>query len=389
MKASSLTGSSLMLVLGGVSALGSLGIHSVVPALPAAATDLNVAPGLMQLAISVYLMALAIGQLLGGWLSDFRGRRRVLVAGTALYVCGAFAAAAAPGLGLLLAARIAQGLGGACGVVVARSIVVDLAAAHETTGRLAILATIGFVSPALAPLAGGLVVEFGSWRLIFLVLGGLGLLGLLGALRIPDAGRAGAIDRERLSLRAFRLLIGNRTFRHYALINTSATIGLFVFLTASSFLLRDLYRLHGAEAGIVYLFVASGVVLGALAVGRLERRRAGRALALGTRLYLAGVVAMLICGLAVSHVAGLVGPMMIVGIGSGMMGPSCLAGALRADPRYVGTASSLFGALQIAGGASASVLVAALYRPSVLAVALPLCAAAIVAFATARLSPAR
>jgi MFS transporter, DHA1 family, multidrug resistance protein len=388
MKARPLMGPSLMLVLGGLSALGSLGIHSFVPALPAAAAELNVAPGLMQLAISVYLVALAIGQLLGGWLSDFRGRRQVLVSGAALYVCGSLAAAAAPGFGPLLAARVAQGLGGACGLVVARSIVVDLAAAEETTGRLAILATIGFVSPALAPLAGGLLVEFGSWRLIFLTLGGLGLVGLVGALRIPETRRA-APGRDHLSPHAFLILLGNAIFRRYALINTSATIGMFVFLTASPFLLRDLYALHGAQAGLAYLLVACGVVLGALTVGPLERTRAGRGLAIGTSFYLAGAGAMLACSLVASQVAGLVGPMMIVGIGSGMIGPSCLSGALRADARYVGTASSLFGALQIAGGASASVLAAALYGSSILVVALPLCAAAIVVFAAARFSRSR
>jgi MFS transporter, DHA1 family, multidrug resistance protein len=387
MKAPPAIGLSLMLVLGGLSALGSLGIHALVPALPAAAADLEVAPGPMQLAVSFYLGALAVGQLLGGWLSDFRGRRRVLLAGAALYVCGSLAAALAPGLGLLLAARVAQGIGGACGLVVARSIVVDLAGAEETTSRLAILATIGFVSPALAPLVGGLLVELGSWRLVFAALGGLGLLGLLGALRIPET--RGLAARDPLSIGAFAVLLGNGRFRRYALINTSATIGMFVFLTASAFLLRDLYQLHGAEAGLPYLLVACAVASGALLVGRLERRREGRGLAIGVSLYLTGAAAMLVAGLAADHVAALIGPMMVVGLGSGMIGPACLSGALRADPLYVGTASSLFGALQIAGGAGASMLAAALYRPSVLAVAAPLLAAATCVFLAAWLSRPR
>jgi len=387
MKAPPAIGLSLMLILGGLSALGSLGIHALVPAMPAAAADLDVAPGLMQLAISVYLGALAVGQLFGGWLSDFQGRRRVLLAGAGLYVFGSLAAALAPGLGLLLAARVAQGIGGACGLVVARSIVVDLAGAEDTTSRLAILATIGFVSPALAPLAGGVLVELGSWRLVFAVLGGLGLVGLLGALRIPEA--RGLAERDRLSAGAFVSLLANGTFRRYALINIGATIGMFVFLTASAFLLRDLYQLHGAEAGLPYLLVACGVASGALLVGRLERKRGGRGLAIGISLYFAGAAAMLVYGLVADNVVALVGPMVFVGLGSGMIGPTCLSGALRADSRYIGTASSLFGALQIAGGAGASLLAAALYRPSVLAVAAPLLTAATIMVLIAWLSRPR
>ncbi len=386
MRSAPAIGLSLMLVLGGLSALGSLGIHSIVPALPAAAAELGVAPGPMQLAVTVYLAALAIGQLLSGWLSDTHGRRRILIAGAALYVCGSLAAAAAPGLMPLLAARIVQGVGGACGLVVARSVIVDLAPAEDTTGRLAILATISFASPALAPLAGGLLVEFGSWRLIFLCLGGLGLLGLIGAIRIPETRPAPGPGRDRVSAGAFRVLAGNADFRRYALVNTAATIGMFVFLTASSFLLLDLYGLHGHETGIVYLLVACGVVAGALSVGRVERGRPGRGLATGAILYLAGACAMLGCALVTDHLAALVAPMMLTGIGSGMLGPSCLSGALRADDRYVGTASSLFGALQIAGGATASVIAAALYRPSLLAVALPLFLAALTVCACALLS---
>lgn len=378
---------SSMLVLGGLSALGSLGIHSIIPAFPAAAAELGVAPGPMQLAVTVYLAALAVGQLLSGWLSDSHGRRRILIVGAALYVTGSFAAAAAPGLAPLLAARIVQGIGGACGLVVARSIVVDLAAAEDTAGRLGILATIGFVSPALAPLAGGLLVEFGSWRLIFLCLGALGLLGLIGASRIPETRPetrpATGPARDRVPVGAFRLLAGNAAFRRYALINIAATMGMFVFLTASSFLLLDRYGLHGHETGIVYLLVACGVVAGALSVGRIERGRPGRGLATGAVLYLTGASAMLGCALITDHVAALVVPMMLTGIGSGLLGPACLAGALRADSRYVGTASSLFGALQIAGGATASIAAAALYRPSLFAVAVPLFLAALTVCACA------
>ncbi|RZJ95994.1 MAG: MFS transporter, partial [Novosphingobium sp.] len=116
-------GLATILALAAISAMGSMAIHMLVPALPALAHELDLRPEQAQLAISVYLAGLGGGQLLAGPLVDRVGRRPVLLAGLALYIAGALASALAPGLPLLLAARLVQAVGGAAGVVTARVMV--------------------------------------------------------------------------------------------------------------------------------------------------------------------------------------------------------------------------------------------------------------------------
>ncbi|MGZ8361851.1 MAG: MFS transporter, partial [Allosphingosinicella sp.] len=112
----------IVALLAALSALGSLGIHAFVPALPDVSRDLGTPAGLVQLGISLYLAGLVAGQLGGGWSSDLFGRKRVLVIGSILYVAGAVACAVAPGILTFVAGRMVQGIGGGCALVVSRAV---------------------------------------------------------------------------------------------------------------------------------------------------------------------------------------------------------------------------------------------------------------------------
>ncbi|HJS87912.1 MAG TPA: MFS transporter, partial [Acetobacteraceae bacterium] len=105
-----------------VTAVGTLGMHLIVPALPATAQALGVSESAIQLTITLYLIGLAAGQLLYGPLSDRFGRRPVLIGGLALFTAAGTLAALAPTAGTLIAARVAQALGGCAGIVLGRAI---------------------------------------------------------------------------------------------------------------------------------------------------------------------------------------------------------------------------------------------------------------------------
>ena len=110
-------------LLASVTFSGTLAMHIFVPALPLAATDLAASPGAMQLTISVYILGLAIGQLLYGPLSDRFGRRPVLLVGLLLYSIAGLVSALAPDVRILVAARLFQAIGGCSGLVLGRAIV--------------------------------------------------------------------------------------------------------------------------------------------------------------------------------------------------------------------------------------------------------------------------
>lgn len=136
-----------LLVLVTISA--SISMHLFVPALPSAAADLHVGATRMQMAISVYLLGLAVGQLVWGPLSDAWGRRIVLLAGLACFALGGVIAACAPDLPTLLAARVLQALGASTGMVVGRAIIRDTTEGEDMVRRLALLSLMIVISPGL------------------------------------------------------------------------------------------------------------------------------------------------------------------------------------------------------------------------------------------------
>src|SRR4051794_2137772 len=116
----------LVVVLGALSAFGPLSIDMYLPALPELADDLGAAPSLVQLTLTACLLGLAAGQLLGGPISDARGRRGPLLVGLCVYVVASALCALAPSVGVLIGLRFVQGLAGAFGIVIGRAVVRDL-----------------------------------------------------------------------------------------------------------------------------------------------------------------------------------------------------------------------------------------------------------------------
>src|SRR6185312_10382607 len=142
------------LLLVAMTACGTLGMHIIIPALPDTARALNISISTVQLTITLYLIGLAIGQLVYGPLSDRLGRRPVLLAGLSLFTAASVATAVAPNATVLIGARVLQSLGGCAGLVLGRAAVRDGATAETAAGRLALLTLVMSMVPAVAPAIG-------------------------------------------------------------------------------------------------------------------------------------------------------------------------------------------------------------------------------------------
>src|SRR5947209_16003657 len=116
----------LILLLGGLTALGPFTVDTYLSAFPEIARDLSASDSGVQLTLTAALTGLALGQLIVGPLSDRWGRRRPLLAGGVVYTAASIGCAVAPSVGALTALRLLQGLAGAAGVVIARAVVRDL-----------------------------------------------------------------------------------------------------------------------------------------------------------------------------------------------------------------------------------------------------------------------
>lgn len=341
-----------MLVLALVAALGSMAIHMLVPALPMLAQDLHTGPAASQLAISVYLVALGTAQLAAGRAVDWLGRRPVLLAGLGLYALGGLGCALASHLWVLLAARAVQAAGGAAGVVTARVMVGDLFGRDEAAARQATLMAIVLISPALAPVVGGLLATGLGWRAIPALLAGTALAALmLARQRLPHSPTQAEAATANL-LHDYIRLFRNRAFAGATLAMAAASSTLYMFLAAAPFLLHD-EGLDARAIGFALLTVAVASILGTRLVRALAR--GGRALMVGAALVLAGPV--LAAGIAAAGWHGpmaLVAPMLLLGLGAGIAGPAAMAQVLFAEPDLAGTATSLAGATQMLASAAAT-----------------------------------
>jgi EmrB/QacA subfamily drug resistance transporter len=175
----------------------------IAPAAPHIAADLGVAPVTVNVAITAYVLTLAVLIPISGWLTDRFGARRVFVAAIVVFTLASMACAAAADLPMLVATRVLQGAGGAMMVPVGRLVVIRTTAKADLVRAIAYLTWPALVAPLVAPALGGVLSQYASWRWIFLINVPLGLVALVLARRlVPDVR---ADDPGRLDWRGFLL----------------------------------------------------------------------------------------------------------------------------------------------------------------------------------------
>jgi EmrB/QacA subfamily drug resistance transporter len=177
----------LALLVAGAYFMEILDATVIAPAAPHIAADLGVPAVAVNVAITAYVLTLAVLIPVSGWLTDRFGARRVFVVAIAVFTCASAGCAAATSLPMLVATRVLQGVGGAMMVPVGRLVVIRTTAKTDLVRAIAYLTWPALVAPLVAPGLGGILSTYASWRLIFLINVPLGLVGVLLARRVvPD-----------------------------------------------------------------------------------------------------------------------------------------------------------------------------------------------------------
>ncbi|MET7486176.1 MFS transporter [Streptomyces sp. NPDC005538] len=196
-------GRGLALLVAGAFFMENLDGTIISPAAPDMAASLGARPVDIGLAITAYLVALAVFIPASGWAADRYGARRVFAAAVTVFTAASALCAAAPGLPELVAMRVVQGIGGAMMVPVGRLVVLRGTRKADLLGAVAYLTWPGLLAPVAAPALGGLFTQYASWRWIFLVNVPLGVAALRPALRLVPDFRAA--ERPRLDRAGFVL----------------------------------------------------------------------------------------------------------------------------------------------------------------------------------------
>ncbi|WP_329050562.1 multidrug effflux MFS transporter [Amycolatopsis sp. NBC_01488] len=348
-----------VLVLGGLTAFGPLSIDMYLPALPRMANDLHAADATVQLTLSAFIVGLALGQLVLGPLSDALGRRRPLLVGLVLYVVGSVLCAVSPDAWLLVAARGVQSLGAAAGIVIARATVRDLYSGTAMTKFFSTLMLVSGLAPILAPLIGGQLLNWTSWRGVFVVLtvfGALLLAVVVFAFPEPSVSRSPA--RLGQVMRTYGRLVLDRSFAGYALAAGLLFASMFAYISGSSFALQGVYGLSPQAYSVVFGVNGVGIVLAGQLNGRLVGRVPERTLLLsGLLLGVFGGASVLVSAVTRAPLAVLLVSLFLLVSSIGLVMPNASSLALASHARSAGAASALLGVLQFVVGAVATPLV--------------------------------
>lgn len=349
------------LLLVALTACGTMGMHVIIPALPATARALNMSISTTQLTITLYLVGLAVGQLFYGPVSDRFGRRPVLLAGLTLFTVASVVTACAPNAGVLIGSRILQSIGGCAGLVLGRAAVRDSATPDKAAGQLALLTLVMSVVPALAPAVGGYLTAYIHWRASYVLLAVMGGLTLLVTLLIlPETNRERIGGSSAGSLLAGYAILGrSRAFLGYAVGGACSTTSFYAFMSASPFIYENLLHRPTQEVGLYYIFLMGGVGAGSFLANRLSRVVGLRqGLRIANFVTIAGAVLfVLFDAFDVLSGPSVTGAVTLFMVGAGMASPFALAGSVSVNPRTIGAASGLYGFFQMGYGMLCTVAV--------------------------------
>ncbi|WP_250031320.1 multidrug effflux MFS transporter [Paractinoplanes maris] len=344
-----------------LTAIAPLATDMYVPAFPRVAGELAASATQVQLTLTTFFVGMALGQLIGGPVSDQRGRRRPLIAAIVLMTVASVVCALTPSIGVMMAARFVQGFSGGWAMVIGRAVIVDLASGARLVRVLNVIAAVGGVAPIVGPLLGAVILQLSGWRVSFWVVAGLGVAMLVAVLvAVPES--LPADRRHGGGLRAFavagRQVLGRRRYVGYLLVSGSAMGALFAYVATSAFVLQSMNGMSPIAYSVDFAANAAGMTVAALVAARLAGRVPTR------RVILAGQVAALVAGVAMLVGALFFGTPLLLALvcflvlmtAQGLIGPNGGALASAEVPEHPGTGSAILGFVQwVAAGTIAPI----------------------------------
>ncbi|ENU4084783.1 MULTISPECIES: Bcr/CflA family multidrug efflux MFS transporter [Enterobacter] len=345
----------IVFILGLLAMLMPLSIDMYLPALPVISAQFGVPAGSAQMTLSTYILGFALGQLFYGPMADSLGRKPVILGGTLVFAAAAVACALAQTIDHLIIMRFFHGLAAAAASVVINALMRDIYPKEEFSRMMSFVMLVTTIAPLVAPMAGGAVLVWFSWHVIFWILALAALLASAMIFFFIDE----TLPVERRQKFHIRTTIGNfaSLFRHkrvlsYMLASGFSFAGMFSFLSAGPFVYIELNHVSPQHFGyyfalnIVFLFIMTIINSRFVRrVGALNMFRAGLWIQFVMAIWL-----VMSAFLGVGFWALVVGVAAFVGCVS-MVSSNAMAVILDEFPHMAGTASSLAGTFRFGIGA--------------------------------------
>jgi DHA1 family bicyclomycin/chloramphenicol resistance-like MFS transporter len=351
----------IIAILSALMCFSSISTDFYLPAVPAMGASLGVSIGVIELTISGYLIGFSLGQLLWGPIGDRYGRRIPIALGLVLFIIASAGCAMSTTAGELILWRVVQALGGCAGVVLARAMVRDLYSGERAAQMMSTLMMVMGIGPLLGPLLGGQILAFGSWRVIFWTLVGVGAVTLVSLLALPETLAPERRNHEPLggTMARYLSLIREKRLMAYAITGGFFYGGLFAYIAGTPFAYITYYQvppqLYGLLFGVGMIGIMGSNYINVKLVGRFGIVKLLRTGATGAAI--AGMILAIDTWTGWGGLVGVALPVLLFVSMTGFIAANSIVGALTHFPERAGAASALVGAIHYGSGILGSALV--------------------------------
>ncbi len=356
------TFNSFIIVLCLISTIARFALDSYLPSLPSITRDFATKPEAIQLSISLYLFGFGCSQLAYGPLSDYYGRKRILLAGLLLFVIANMLATVCTSLLLFLCTRLLAGIGCGAAGVINRAIASDRYQGPEFAKVWSHTTTAIVITLMLAPLLGAFLQSYYSWQANLAVAAIYVTLIMFIIIKylpetLPIQERCPpSLDRI---VASYKAIISHKQFMAAVYCYTFPFAGLMVYFQLSPFIFMDMLGLSTLAYGWLSFSIAICYFLGGYFVRKLVLViGVGKLLAIGISLLCLGGGAMLLTCLKEASTLRILLPTLIFVLGARIVIPNAVARCLEPFKAQSGCASGLIGAIQMLGSALVSTLMA-------------------------------
>ena len=336
-----------------MSSMSVLSMSVFLPSLPSMTEFFKTDYSLVQLSVSLYLACTAVVQLIAGPLSDYFGRRNIVLAALILLILATIGCYFAQTIEAFLFFRVLQA-SIATLMAISRAIVRDMATPEKAASMLGYVTMGMSVAPMIAPSIGGFFETYYNWQatFLFVIILSIGLFLLCWF----DLGETNKVKNKSLreQIKEYPILFSSRRFWGYAFAAAFSTGTFFAFLGGAPFVGSKVFNLAPTTMGFLFGLPALGFFFGNFATARFSMRVGiDKMILLGTLFQIFGmgmslVISLLGFGTAITFF----GFCIFIGIGNGLTLANSTAGMLSIRPAVAGTASGIGGSIQIGGGAA-------------------------------------
>ena len=341
---------STMIWFSGLSMLGFLATDMYLPAFETIRHEFGTSQTLISLSLSIFLLGMALGQLIYGPLSDRIGRKKMLFVGMTIFVLSTALVSVSNSIELFLIARFGQALGACSGTVIWQAVVIDRYQGKVSERIFATIMPLVALSPALAPLLGAGLEEYFGWRSIFVVLMVVGLGLAFATSRQQESAPLGK-KQEKMSTqlaRDYKQIVKSKIFMGNMLIFAACSAAFFAYLTGSPFIMTAM-GYSGADIGLSYLPQTVAFLVGGYGCRNLLTRFSSKQLLpwLMT-LFITTVITMFVIAFATSPTTiwPILIPFCFLAVANGAIYPLVINAALADFKNCSATAAGLLNFLQ-------------------------------------------